>query len=40
MLVDSGVIIPDRITEEFVRQVVGLPAKALPSPPPPPGVGE
>lgn len=38
MLVDSGVIIPDRITEEFTRQLLGLPAKALPSPTPPPEV--
>jgi hypothetical protein len=34
MLVDAGVIIPDRVTEEFVRQLVGLPAKALPPLPP------
>ena len=34
MLVDAGVIIPDRVTEEFVRQLVGLPGKALPSPTP------
>lgn len=37
MLVDAGVIIPDRVTEEFVRQMIGLPSKALPSPAPPPG---
>lgn len=38
MLVDAGIIIPDRVTEEFMRSVVGLPAKSLPSPPPPPDV--
>lgn len=36
MLVDSGVIIPDRITEEFARQLLGLPGKSLPSPTPQP----
>lgn len=35
MLVDAGVIIPDRVTEEFARQIIGAPAKALPSPAPP-----
>ena len=40
MLVDAGVVIPDRVTEEFVRQIIGLPAKALPSPAPPAGDGE
>lgn len=34
MLVDAGVVIPDRVTEEFVRSIVGLPGKALPSPTP------
>jgi hypothetical protein len=34
MLVDAGVIIPDRITEEFSRALLGLPAKGLPSPTP------
>lgn len=32
MLVDSGVILPDRVLEEFIRQTLGLPAKAFPPP--------
>ncbi len=34
-LVDAGIIFPDRILEEFVRQSHGLPAKDAPSPTPP-----
>jgi hypothetical protein len=36
MLVDCGVIIPDRVTEEFARQAIGAPAKSAPSPTPQP----
>lgn len=35
MLADGGVIIPDRALEEEMRRRVGLPPKALPSPPSP-----
>lgn len=31
-LVQAGVIQPDRVTEEFVRQVLGLPPKGFPAP--------
>lgn len=34
MLVDSGVIQPDRVLEEFIRQTLGLPGKAFPPPAP------
>jgi len=34
MLITSGAIIPDRVTEEFLRSMLGLPAKALPPSPP------
>lgn len=33
-LVDSGVILPDRVLEEAVRQMLGLPAKSAPAPVP------
>lgn len=32
MLVDAGIILPDRVLEEFIRQTLGLPAKAFPPP--------
>jgi hypothetical protein len=34
MLVDAGVILPDRVLEEFIRTTLGLPAKAFPPPAP------
>jgi len=33
-LVDAGIIFPDRVTEEAVRQMFGLPSKSSPSPVP------
>lgn len=34
-LVDAGIIFPDRVLEEMVRQMFGLPNKAAPAPPAP-----
>lgn len=39
VLRDAGVLIPDRTTEEAVRQIFGLPAKDAPSPTPTPPPG-